>query len=49
MSRTQLNNIVLSIGVPGNTDIEIGQVVNIHIPQILVSKNIKENINLLYG
>jgi hypothetical protein len=33
LSRLQLNNIVLSISVPGNTDIEIGQIINIHIPQ----------------
>jgi hypothetical protein len=48
-SRTQLNNIVLSISVPGNTDIEIGQVVNIHIPQNSGVEEYKRKINLLYG
>ena len=33
LSKAQLSNIVLSITVPGNTGIEVGDVVNLHIPQ----------------
>jgi hypothetical protein len=49
VSRIQLNNIVLSIGIPGNTDIEVGQVVNIHIPQNSGVEEYKRKTNILYG
>tara|TARA_R110000796_G_scaffold107693_2_gene218482 strand:+ start:928 stop:2361 length:1434 start_codon:yes stop_codon:yes gene_type:complete len=48
-SRVQLNNIVFTVGVPGNTDIEIGQVVNIHIPQNSGIEEYKKKQNLIYG
>tara|TARA_R110000868_G_scaffold9685_1_gene47766 strand:- start:22 stop:1431 length:1410 start_codon:yes stop_codon:yes gene_type:complete len=48
-SRVQLNNMVLAISIPGNTNMEIGQVVNIHIPQNASSVEYQKKENLLYG
>lgn len=49
VSRLQLNNIVVSIGIPGNTDIEIGQVINLHIPQLSGIEEYKRKENLMFG
>ena len=48
-SRNQLNNIVLEIAIPGNTEIELGQVVNLHIPQNSAVEEYKKKDNILYG
>ena len=48
-SRTQLNQMVFSVGIPGNTEIEIGQVVNLFIPQNSELEDYKKKHNLLYG
>ena len=37
-SRFQLSNIVLGITIPGNSDIEIGNVINVHAPLRLGSR-----------
>ena len=49
ISRTQLNNIVLTITIPGNTDIEIGHKVNLHIPQTSEVPEYMSKLNLLYN
>ena len=41
--------MVLAISIPGNTNMEIGQVVNIHIPQNASSVEYQKKENLLYG
>ena len=48
-SRTQLNNIVLEVTVPGNSDIEVGQVIELIIPQNTEVKEFMEKENLLYN
>jgi len=48
-SRTQLNNIVLEVTIPGNSDIEVGQVVELIIPQNTEVKEFMEKENLLYN
>ena len=48
-SRTQLNNIVLEVTVPGNSDIEVGQVIELIIPQNTAVKEFMEKENLLYN
>lgn len=48
LSRLQLNNIVINIGIPGNTDLDIGQVVNIFIPQISDRDSYQNQTNLLF-
>jgi hypothetical protein len=48
VSRLQLENIVLSISIPGNTEIEIGDIVNLHIPQSTENKDFMNSLNLLY-
>jgi hypothetical protein len=48
LSRLQLNNIVISIGVPGNTDLDVGQVVNIFMPQLSDRDDYKDKTNLLF-
>ena len=48
-SRIQLNNIVLTITIPGNTDIEIGHKVNLHIPQTSEVPEYMSKLNLLYN
>jgi len=49
VSRLQLNNIVVTVGIPGNTDIEIGAVVNLHIPQSSEIDEYMTRLNLLHG
>ena len=48
-SRTQLNNIVIEVTIPGNSDIEVGQVVELVIPQNTEVKEFMEKENLLYN
>jgi len=48
-SRLQLNNIVLEVTIPGNTNIKIGDVINIHMPQNTENKEYMKKDNLLYG
>jgi len=48
LSKAQLSNIVLSITVPGNTGIEVGDVVNLHIPQSSELPELSKKLNLLY-
>ena len=48
-SRLQLNNIVLEVTIPGNTTIEIGNVVNLHIPQNTQNDLYMGKDNLLFG
>ena len=45
----QLTNIVLEITIAGNTDIEIGNMIEIYIPQTTEYKEFKNKSNLLYG
>lgn len=47
-SRAQLGNIILNVGIPGNTDIEIGDIINLHIPQTSGVEEYKKKLNLLY-
>jgi hypothetical protein len=48
-SRLQLNNIVLEVTIPGNTDIEIGNIINLHIPQNTENELYLNKENLLFG
>ena len=48
LSKAQLSNIVLSITIPGNSDLEIGDVVNLHIPQASELPELAKKLNLLY-
>jgi hypothetical protein len=48
VSRLQLDNIVLSVGIPGNSQLEIGDIVNLHIPQSTGNKDFLNELNLLY-
>ena len=48
LSRLQLNNIVLRVGVPGNTDLRIGQIINIHLPQNTLVEDYMSSLNLLF-
>ena len=48
-SMSQLTNIVLEIAIPGNTDIEIGNMIEIHIPQTSEFEDHKKSNNLLWG
>jgi len=48
-SRIKLNNIVLNVAVPGNVNLEIGQIVNIHILQSTQNEDFLKKENLLYG
>ena len=48
-SMTQLTNLVLEIVIPGNTDVEIGNVIEVHIPQTSDFEDYKRSNNLLYG
>ena len=47
-AKAQLSNIVLSITIPGNTKLEIGDVVNLHIPQSSELPELSKKLNLLY-
>lgn len=47
-SKAQLSNIVLSVTIPGNSKIEVGDVVNLHIPQSSELPEIAKQLNLLY-
>ena len=49
VSMAQLTNIVLEITIAGNTDIEIGNMIEIYIPQTTEYKEFKNKGNLLYG
>ena len=49
VSRLQLNNIVLSITIPGNTNIDVGQTVQLHLPQTSQIPDFMTKLNLLYG
>jgi len=47
-SRLQLENISFSVTVPGNSDIRIGDIVNLHIPQSTSKKDFEKKVNILY-
>ena len=49
LSRVQLNNIVLFVTIPGNTNIEIGHIVELVIPQNTEVREYLEKANLLYN
>jgi hypothetical protein len=48
-SSSQLTNLILEIVIPGNTDIEIGNIIEIHVPQTSDFEDYKESNNLLWG
>ena len=48
-SMSQLTNIVLEIKIPGNTDVEIGNIIEVYIPQSTGEKDFKQSANMLYG
>ena len=48
-SMAQLTNIVLEIIVPGNTDVEVGNIIEIYIPQSTSEKDFMQSTNMLYG
>ncbi len=48
-SRAKMGNIALDITVPGNTDIQIGDIVNLHIPSSSQFKDMIYRTNLLYN
>jgi hypothetical protein len=45
----ELNNVVVEVTIPGNSDIEIGQVVNLHIRQMSSFDETARKWNILYG
>tara|TARA_Y100001973_G_C5175730_1_gene321781 strand:- start:161 stop:1537 length:1377 start_codon:yes stop_codon:yes gene_type:complete len=47
-SRFQLSNIVLSITIPGNTDIHIGDVINVHVPLSTENADFAKKLKLLW-
>jgi len=47
-SRYQLSNIVVSVSIPGNSDIEIGQVVNLHVPIASENAEYAKKLKLLW-
>jgi hypothetical protein len=47
-SRMHLANIVFEIIVPGNISVELGDIINLHIPQSSVTKEYNKRINILY-
>ena len=47
-SRFQLSNIVLGITIPGNSDIEIGNVINVHAPMATENVDFSKKLKLLY-
>jgi hypothetical protein len=49
VSMAQLTNIVLEIAISGNTDVEIGNIIEIHVPQTSEYEEFKKSNNLLYG
>ena len=49
VSRLQLNNIVLSVTIPGNTNIDVGQTIQLHLPQTTQMPDYMTKLNLLYG
>lgn len=48
VSAAQTTQNVLKITVPGNTDLEVGQVINVHIPQTSQNVEYIRKLNLLY-
>ncbi len=49
VSMAQLTNIVLEIQISGNTDVEIGNMIEVYIPQSTEYEDFKKSNNLLYG
>ena len=47
-SRYQLSNVVLGMTIPGNSDIEIGQVVNVHAPMATENADFSKKLKLLW-
>jgi len=47
-SRIQLSNIRLSVVIPGNSDIQIGDVVNLHIPEASQNEEYMKKISRMY-
>lgn len=48
VAKAQLGNVVLSITIPGNSRLEVGDVVNLHIPQASEIPDIARKLNFLY-
>jgi hypothetical protein len=48
-SRLEIDNFSVNIAIPGNTLLEIGDVINIHIPQTTQNKDLLSKLNLLYS
>jgi hypothetical protein len=48
VARLKLESMVLTVTIPGNSDIQIGQVVNLHIPQSSQSDDFKNSLSRLY-
>ena len=49
LSRVQLNNIVIEVTVPGNSDLEVGQIVELTLPQNTEVQEYLRRTNLLYN
>jgi len=47
-SRFQLSNIEVSITIPGNSDIHVGQIVNLHIPLATENADFAKKLKLLW-
>lgn len=47
VSRKKLQNIVLSVEIPGNSDIDIGDVINLHFPQQSQNQEFIKKLNVL--
>lgn len=45
----QMNNIVLDVGIPGNSDVKTGDVVRVHLQQGSIEREYIDRDNLLFG